>query len=130
MLKLFPQNEAKDNNKNSLSKSSGGCHIALVGGFRPRKCGIATFTTDIFEQMGRFFPSMRVDVYAMTKGETEPLDGDAYHRIEEQDLEGMKDAARRMNDDGVDAVWLQHEFGIFGGDSGEYVLDQIGRAHV
>ncbi len=40
-------------------------HIALLGNFLPRKCGIATFTTDTFEALKARFPDLRVDVYAM-----------------------------------------------------------------
>ncbi|GAC1569555.1 MAG: hypothetical protein NVS3B27_14460 [Novosphingobium sp.] len=35
--------------------------VALIGGFRPRKCGIATFTTDIYEQLGTYHPEFAVD---------------------------------------------------------------------
>ena len=28
-------------------------------------------------------------------------------------------AAAQINESGIDAVWIQHEFGIFGGESGE-----------
>jgi hypothetical protein len=36
--------------------------IALVGNYLPRKCGIATFTSDIFRQLGQFQPNLTVDV--------------------------------------------------------------------
>ncbi|MGD9810332.1 MAG: glycosyltransferase [Sphingobium sp.] len=57
----------------------------------------------------------------------EEISDEAHHFIFEDDREAMKAAARRINDDGVDAVWLQHEYGIFGGESGEYVLDLVDR---
>ncbi len=40
-------------------------HIALIGNFLPRKCGIATFTTDTYQALRARFPEMQVDVYAM-----------------------------------------------------------------
>ncbi|PSJ19910.1 glycosyl transferase family 1, partial [Halomonas sp. ND22Bw] len=40
-------------------------HIALIGNFLPRKCGIATFTTDTYAALRARFPDCRVDVYAM-----------------------------------------------------------------
>ena len=36
-------------------------------------------------------------------------------------------AARRINESGVDAVWLQHEYGIFGGADGGMVCDFVDR---
>ena len=40
-------------------------HIALLGNFLPRKCGIATFTTDTYTALRARFPDLKVDVYAM-----------------------------------------------------------------
>ena len=52
-------------------------HIALVGNFAPRKCGIATFTTDIFEKLGEFHPQTTIDVYALD----DPLQRLEYGRL-------------------------------------------------
>jgi glycosyltransferase involved in cell wall biosynthesis len=101
--------------------------VALVGNFAPRKCGIATFTTDIFEQFGRFQPETQMDVYAMQDADDPVLHERAHAEIVRSDPRSYAQAARRMNEDGVDAVWLQHEFGIFGGESGEHVLGLIER---
>ena len=39
--------------------------VALIGGFQPRKCGIATFTTDIYEQLGAYHPTFAVDLHVV-----------------------------------------------------------------
>src|SRR3546814_7669769 len=39
--------------------------IALIGNYLPRKCGIATFTTDTRNGLIERFPAVDVDVYAM-----------------------------------------------------------------
>ena len=101
--------------------------VALVGNFAPRKCGIATFTTDIVEQFGRFQPETRLDVYTLQDAEDEAADPRAYAEILRSEPASYAEAARRMNEDAIDAVWLQHEFGIFGGDSGEHVLGLVER---
>ena len=99
--------------------------IALVGTFEPRKCGIATFTTDIFDKLREFHPDIGIDVYALT----EPGEGLAYDRatatINARDPESFARAARQINESGVDAVWLQHEYGIYGGDDGALVCDLV-----
>lgn len=101
--------------------------VALIGNFAPRKCGIATFTTDIVDQFTRFQPETELDVYAL-QDEADPVVHERAHaEILRATPGSYVEAARRMNEDGVDAVWLQHEFGIFGGDCGEDVLALVER---
>jgi glycosyltransferase involved in cell wall biosynthesis len=101
--------------------------VALIGNFLPRKCGIATFTADIFQKLGEFHPEIAVDVYALD----DPRQPIAYPGVAGtivcDDPASYAEAARRINDSGVDAVWLQHEYGIFGGGDGEMVLDLVDR---
>ena len=104
-----------------------GRRIALIGGFRPRKCGIATFTTDIFEQISRYHPEIGIDLHVLDSSADHHAYPEARSVIRADDAEDYAVAARRINEDGVDAVWLQHEFGIFGGPDGELVLDLVDR---
>ncbi len=101
--------------------------IALVGTYAPRKCGIATFTRDVVEQFGRFNPAIGIDVYALDDPAA-PLDyPDVAGVIAQDRAEDYLVAARGINESGVDAVWLQHEYGIFGGPEGEMVCDFVDR---
>jgi glycosyltransferase involved in cell wall biosynthesis len=101
--------------------------IALIGGFRPRMCGIATFTTDIYEQLGVHHEDVMVDLHVVDD-HCAPLDyDDVRGTIRSDRLEDYRNAARRINEDAVDAVWLQHEYGIFGGEAGDMVLDLVDR---
>lgn len=101
--------------------------VALIGGFRPRKCGIATFTTDIFEQLGEHHPEISIDLHVIES----PADSHAYPEartvIGAETREDYALAACRINEDAVDAVWLQHEYGIFGGEDGKMVLELVDR---
>src|SRR6187431_619894 len=101
--------------------------IALVGTYAPRKCGIATFGNDIVEKLGEFHPNISVDIYALD----DPAAPLAYEgvagTIAFDDPEAYLAAARRINESGVDAVWLQHEYGIFGGPDGAMVCDFVDR---
>ncbi|MEO6151814.1 MAG: glycosyltransferase family 4 protein [Croceibacterium sp.] len=97
--------------------------IALIGTFVPRKCGLATNTNDIFEKLRQFHPGIQVDVYALDDPNS-PLEyAGIAGTIDFTDPEAYARAARRINDSGVDAVWLQHEYGIYGGPDGEMVCD-------
>ncbi len=101
--------------------------VALIGTYVPRKCGIATFTGDIVEQSANFHPDIHFDVYAMADP-AKPVDhGDIAGEIVHDDRGDYARAARQINESGVDAVWIQHEYGIYGGDCGEMILDLVDR---
>lgn len=103
------------------------CRVALIGGFRPRKCGIATFTTDIFEQLGLHRPDIAVDMHVVD-GEMDRHDYSGVRGvIRAERADDYLRAAAQINADAADVVWLQHEFGIFGGPDGEMVLDLVNR---
>ena len=95
--------------------------IALVGNFTPRRCGIATFTSDIAATLRQFHPEISVDVYALDDPAQPLVYQGIAGTIAADDPEDYARAARRINESGVDAVWIQHEFGIFGGEDGEMV---------
>jgi len=99
--------------------------IALIGTFAPRKCGIATFTTDIFEQLSCHRPDIDIDVYVLDDREA-PLDRErTAGTIIADDPDAYRRAARSINESDVDAVWLQHEYGIYGGPHGDMVCDFV-----
>ncbi|MDD5072580.1 MAG: glycosyltransferase family 4 protein [Candidatus Omnitrophica bacterium] len=97
--------------------------IAFIGNYLPRRCGIATFTTDICEAFAALNPSVQVFAIPVTDIE-EGYDYPERVRFEikEQDIDSYKAAADFLNLNDIDVVCLQHEFGIFGGDAGGYIL--------
>lgn len=101
--------------------------MAVIGTYVPRKCGIATFTGDLVEQLGQYHPEMQVDVYALVDPASDTIYSALAGTIAQHDREDYFRAARAINESGVDAVWLQHEYGIFGGDCGEMVCDFVDR---
>jgi Glycosyltransferase len=101
--------------------------IALVGCFRPRRCGIATYTADIFDHLTREHPDIAIDIYALRANRADPSDADVTCLIEAEDPASYRAAAKAINRSGVDAVWIQHEFGIFGGPAGAMLLDLVER---
>lgn len=105
-------------------------HIALIGNSMPRRCGIATFTTHCHDALHTAYPDMRIDSYAMDDG----ADGIVYpatiHAIARDDRAAYAEAAARIEDSGAQAIWLQHEFGIFGGSAGEMILHLLDRTRL
>ncbi|MEA3539650.1 MAG: glycosyltransferase [Pseudomonadota bacterium] len=102
-------------------------HIALIGNSEPRRCGIATFTTDCRNALKAAFPDLRVDLYAMKGTEADEAYAGDVHLLDDQDLPAYSEAARAIEESGAQAIWLQHEFGIFGGSNGDYVLHLLAR---
>lgn len=102
--------------------------LALIGGFTPRRCGIATFTADIHASLKAARPDLQIDVYAMTPAPAAiAFDASVSGTITESEPQSYIDAAQRIDASGADVVWLQHEFGLFGGPAGDMVLELIDR---
>ncbi|MEO5803580.1 MAG: glycosyltransferase family 4 protein [Verrucomicrobiota bacterium] len=102
---------------NDLSK------VAFLGDYLPRKCGIATFTTDLRCAVATEFPAIQCPVVPVNDIE-DGYDYPAEVRFEitEQDLPSYLRAADFLNITGVDVLCVEHEFGIFGGPAGSHVL--------
>src|SRR5437762_5505972 len=97
--------------------------IAFLGDYLPRKCGIATFTTDLLGAVAAEYPEnlcFAVPVNDIKAGYEYP--DVVRFEIEEQDLPSYLRAADFLNIGNVDIVCLQHEFGIFGGPAGGHIL--------
>ena len=99
--------------------------IALIGNFPPRRCGIATFTVDTRDALATEKRDLNVDVYAMDDGQTAGELAQNITPIRQNRAEDYMDAARQINGSGAEIVWLQHEFGIFGGRDGELILQLV-----
>ena len=97
--------------------------IAFLGDHLPRKCGIATFTSDLLAAVAAEYPERQcfaVPVNDIEGGYEYP--DVVRFEIEEQDLASYQRAADFLNIGNVDMVCVQHEFGIFGGLAGSHVL--------
>jgi len=97
--------------------------VAFLGDYLPRKCGIATFTTDLCRAVAAEFPALQclaVPVNDIPEGYDYPAE--VRFEIAEQDLTSYLRAADFLNITDVDVVCVEHEFGIFGGPAGSHVL--------
>lgn len=104
--------------------------VALIGTFAPRKCGIATFTGDLKSKVETFHPNIEFTVFALDRLDAVSLYPRDVRLIAAEGRQAYRDAAECINVSGVDAVWLQHEYGIFGGADGEFVCDLVDRLRV
>ena len=106
-------------------------HIALIGNFLPRKCGIATYTTDTYAALKQRFPDLRVDVYAMDDhvGRYDYPDA-VTGSIPQHERPAYIETARRIEASGAQALWVQHEYGIYGGPAGEHLIALLDRLSI
>jgi glycosyltransferase involved in cell wall biosynthesis len=105
-------------------------HIALLGNFPPRRCGIATYTEDSWLALKAQTPAPRVDVYAMDDGQVDGYGPDITRLIPQDDVAAYHAAADAIDASGAQILWVQHEFGIFGGEAGSYLLGLVNRVTI
>ncbi len=97
--------------------------FALVGNSLPRRCGIATFTTDLHQAIERLPPYEPCGIIAMTDhGRTYDYPPAVRLQIDDRRLGDYERAADVLNRSRCEVVSLQHEFGIFGGEAGGHIM--------
>lgn len=96
--------------------------IAFISSFLPRKCGIATFCSDVIRNVsaagGNSFEPI---VVAMEGSEDHKYEEPVKFEIRRNVKNDYISAADYINFSHVDAISLQHEFGLFGGEAGSYI---------
>jgi len=102
--------------------------IAVIGNSLPRRCGIATFTTDLQQAISTSRPNLETCILAMTdQGQTYDYPKAVTFQIQDDKIEEYIRAAGVLNAGRFDTVCLQHEFGIFGGEAGGHILELMSR---
>ncbi len=105
--------------------------IAIVGNYLPRRCGIATFTTDLCDAIHAEYGA--TELLALPVNDTpEGYSYPARVRFElaQDELASYRQAADFLNFSNIDLVCLQHEYGIFGGPAGAHILELLRRLHM
>ena len=92
--------------------------IAFAATYPPRRCGIATFTSDLSRAVGG---ARIVALHYLGDGDRYPAE--VQFRIARDNRDDYLRVARALDAGRFDAISLQHEYGIWGGEDGEYVLD-------
>jgi len=98
-------------------------HLAFVGDYVPRRCGIATFTADICEAIAAEYPETKCIVGSVNDREAGyDYPGRVRFEIAEKEIESYRRAAEFLNINNVEVLSVQHEFGIYGGPAGSHLL--------
>jgi glycosyltransferase involved in cell wall biosynthesis len=109
--------------------------IAFIGTYTPRECGIGTFTKHLVDSV----ISVKNDEVEKAEGfvvalndyeQDYPYPEEVKFRIRQEQQGDYLEAANYINLSGADLCILQHEFGIFGGQNGVYILPLLHRLSV
>ncbi len=98
------------------------CHVST---FAPTQCGIATYVADLIDSLPLWKSSPLRMVFAGRDISVAPLGSDGTLAADVASRQEYAAMAAVVNSGPCDLVSLQHEFGIFAGDDGEYVLDLV-----
>jgi glycosyltransferase involved in cell wall biosynthesis len=102
--------------------------IAFIGNSLPRRCGIATFTTDLQTAVTELSPDVLTGIVAMNDSEPHyAYPSSVLFTVNDACVTDYVAAATFLNSQRFDVVSLQHEFGIFGGEAGEHILALLSR---
>jgi len=107
-----------------------GEYVAFLGTYTPRECGIATFTKDLIDSidlLGEFAPARVISVNEIDT--IYDYDRRVKQQIRQDFEEDYIQAANYINSSRINAVNVQHEFGIYGGEWGEYILSFLRSVH-
>jgi glycosyltransferase involved in cell wall biosynthesis len=105
--------------------------VLFLSTWPPKPCGIATFSHDLSRAMLSANPQFDYRVVAIN----DPGDDFRYppvvrQQLERESLASLRDVAAYVNASGADIVSLQHEFGLWGGFDGEFILPFLDRLRV
>jgi glycosyltransferase involved in cell wall biosynthesis len=100
--------------------------MLFLGSFPPRECGIATFMKDVVDSHDRAFGT-RSDVIAIDEpgGEDRVYPDQVVEHLVQNDRDSYRRTADFINAHDCDVLDIQHEYGLFGGQDGEWVVDLI-----
>lgn len=106
--------------------------IAYISTYPPRECGLATFNNNLIKAINANFTNKTIAETSVVVALNNADDFEEYSYppevksiIRQNRQSDYSDAANFINESDVDACILQHEFGIYGGESGVYVLPFI-----
>jgi glycosyltransferase involved in cell wall biosynthesis len=100
--------------------------MLFLGSFPPRECGIATFTKDVVDSYDRRYLATS-DVIAIEEpgAPTRAYPANVVANLVQADRSSYRRIADFVNAHPCDALNVQHEYGLFGGEDGEWIVDLI-----
>ncbi len=109
--------------------------IAYISTYPPRECGIATFNQNLMSAISANFPDRKTILqggFVVALNDSENMQDLEYpaevkYVIRQNHQKDYIRAANYINTSNVDVCIMEHEFGIYGGESGIYILPLLNR---
>jgi glycosyltransferase involved in cell wall biosynthesis len=103
-------------------------YVLYVGTFPPRECGIATFTRDLTSAVDKSSLAFQSKILAMNRNGVNVYNypKKVIFQITDDEIKDYVEVAKKINKmNSIKLVNIQHEFGIFGGEYGDYIIPFI-----
>ncbi|MBM7582926.1 glycosyltransferase involved in cell wall biosynthesis [Caldicoprobacter guelmensis] len=97
-------------------------NVVFVSTYPPRECGLATFTQDLVNELEDIKLVNKPKVIAISNGYYQ-YDDRVIMEIYQYERDSYIKAAKQLNETDTELVVIEHEYGIFGGDWGDYIFD-------
>lgn len=104
-------------------------NIAFLSTFPPRECGIATFTQDLIEAIDAE-GTVNTSVIAINNFTKRDYSDKVLYQINQNNQKDYKELAQKLNRSNIDLLVIEHEYGIYGGDHGDYLLDLLNNIQI
>jgi len=99
-------------------------NIAFLSTYPPRECGLATFTQDLVLQLIKI-PAVSNTRIVAVSNDAIPYESIVMAELDQYGRSSYRETADRINRSKIDLLVVEHEYGIYGGESGEYLLELI-----
>ena len=106
-------------------KNEKGIKMLMVSSYPPRECGLATFSNDIVNSIKKIFGNtLPIEICALQNNNQQFVYGnEVKYTISSSSIKDYRLVAELINErNDIGLVCIQHEFGLYGGEYGDYFL--------
>ena len=98
-------------------------NAVYISSYVPRKCGIATYTKDLTTAINLINPCSKAEIIALVRPDDKiNYPAEVKFKIHQYNADSYIRAAQHINKSKADIIVLEHEFGLYGGEYGEYII--------
>ena len=99
-------------------------NVAFLSTYPPRECGLATFTQDLVTNLSKIKLMSNSRIIAVSNGNLR-YDDKVMMELTQSDVRSYKQTAEKLNESNISLLVIEHEYGIYGGEYGDYLLELI-----